>query len=41
MLRENRANDSGRRRDPRHLQLPLALIAIAMLSYVVIVWQWL
>ena len=41
MLREKSANDSGWKRDLKHLQLPLTLIAMAMLGYVVIVWQWL
>ena len=40
-LREKSANGTGWKRDLRHLQLPLALITIAMLGYVVIVWQWL
>jgi hypothetical protein len=40
-LRGKCANDSGWKRDLRHLQLPLALIGIAMLGYAVIVWQWL
>jgi hypothetical protein len=40
-LREKSANDSAWKRDLKHLQLPLALIALAMLGYVVIVWRWL
>ena len=40
-LREKSANDSARKRDLKDVQLPLALIALAMLGYVVIVWQWL
>lgn len=41
-LREkSAANDAGWKRALRQLQLPLALIAIAMLGYIVIVRQWL
>jgi hypothetical protein len=42
-LREKTASVAGFTRDlhlKRH-RLPLALIALAMLGYVVIVWQWL
>jgi hypothetical protein len=40
-LRAKTASASGFRRDLKRHQLPLALIGIAMLGYIVIVWQWL